>query len=132
MSAPTTRTRTTSTWQVVGGVLLGVVVGLVGTGVHRANQPWGLVLAYLTVVSAAVLARAWGRWLTTAAFGLGLLVIVLAMTFWRPGGDVLVTDGTIGYAWVAAPLMVAVVALLPGRLFSDRPMVERRGPGEPS
>lgn len=132
VSAPTSRTRATSTWQIVGSVVLGVVVGVVGTGVHRGNQPWGLVLAYLTVVSAAVLARAWGRRLAMTAFGLGLLAIVLAMAYWRPGGDVLVTDEPIGYAWIAAPLLVAVVALLPGRLFSDRPMVPRRAPGDAS
>lgn len=119
-------------WQLVGSVLLGVVVGVVGTGVHRANQPWGLVLAYLTVVSAAVLARAWGRGLALVAYGLGLLSMVLAMAFWGPGGDVLVADQGIGYAWISGPALVLVVALLPARLFSDRPMVPRREPGQPS
>ena len=128
-AAPSPATRA---WQIVGSALLGVVVGVLGTAVHRANQPWGLVLAYLTVVSAGVLARAWARRLAMTAYGLGLLGIVLAMTFWRPGGDVLVTDEPIGYAWVAAPVLVAVVALLPRRLFSDSPMVQRQGPGEPS
>ena len=132
MPVPTSRSRATAAWHVVGGVLLGVVVALVGTGVHRANQPWGLVLAYLTVVSAAVLARAWARRTAMTAFGLGLLAVVLAMAYWRPGGDVLVTDEPIGYAWIAAPLLVGVVALLPARMFSDRPMVQRRGPAEPS
>ena len=132
MPGPLARPRGTSAWQIVGSLVLGVAVGLVGTGVHRANEPWGLVLGYLTVVSAAVLARAWGRRLALAGFALGLLVIVLAMAFWRPGGDVLVTDELIGWAWVTAPLLVAVVAGLPARLFSDRPMVPRQGRGEPS
>lgn len=132
MPATASRSRASRAWQIAGSVLLGVVVGVIGTGVHRANQPWGLVLAYLTVVSAAVLARAWARRLAMTAYGLGLVAIVLAMTFWRPGGDVLVTDEPIGYAWLAAPVLVAVVAMLPARLFSDSPMVPRRGPGEPS
>jgi peptidoglycan/LPS O-acetylase OafA/YrhL len=132
VSANTPTARTNRAWQVLGSVLLGVVVAVVGTGVHRANQPWGLVLAYLTVVSAGVLARAWGRASALAAYGLGLLAMVLAMAFWGPGGDVLVADQGIGYAWVAAPALVLVVALLPGRLFSDRPMVRRQDPGQPS
>lgn len=132
MPATTTGSRATRAWQIVGSVLLGVVVGVVGTGVHRANQPWGLVLGYLTVVSAAVLARAWARRLAMTAYGLGLLAVVLAMTFWRPGGDVLVTDEPIGYAWVAAPVLVALVAVLPARLFSDRAIVQRREPERPS
>lgn len=131
MPATASRTPASRAWQIAGSVLLGMVVGVVGTGVHRANQPWGLVLAYLTVLSAGVLARAWARRLAMTAYGLGLLAVVLAMTFWRPGGDVLVTDEPIGYAWIAAPVLVAVVALLPARLFSDSPMVQRR-PGEPS
>lgn len=132
MSATTPTARPNRAWQLLGSVLLGVVVGVVGTGVHRASPPWGLVLAFLTVVSAAVLARAWGRGRAMAAFGLGLVLMVLAMAFWRPGADVLVTDEGIGYAWIAAPVLVLVVALLPARLFSDRPMVRRRDTQQPS
>ena len=130
--APTPTPRAHSGWQLLGSALLGVVVGIVGTGVHRTNQPWGLVLAYLTVVSAAVLARAWARGLGTAAHGLGLVATLLAMAFVRPGADVLITDEALGYAWIAAPLLLLGVALLPARLFSDRPMVRRRDQGQPS
>ena len=124
--------RSNRVWQLLGSVLLGAVVGVVGTGVHRANQPWGLVLALGTVVSAAVLARAWARGLGMAALGLGLVAVVLAMAFVGPGGDVLITDEAIGYAWLAGPALVLGVALLPAGLFSDRPMVRRREQGEPS
>lgn len=128
----TSPARSNLLWQVLGSVVLGVAVGVVGTGVHRANAPWGLVLAYLTVVSAAVLARAWGRGRTVAAYALGLAGMVLAMAFLRPGDDVLVTDEAIGYAWIAAPVLVVAVVLLPARLFADRPMVRRRDPEQPS
>lgn len=110
----------------------GVVVGVVGTGVHRAYQPWGLVLGYLTVVSAAVLARAWVRGRGTLAFGTGLLATLVAAAYLTPGGDVIIAGDGIGYAWIAAPVLVAVAALLPRRLFSDRPLVRRRDEGAPS
>lgn len=125
-------TRAVQVWQVFACVLLGGVVAVVGTGVHRVNQPWGLVLAYLTVFSAAVLARAWGRVSAFVGLGTGLTTLLFAMAFWRPGGDVLVTDHAIGWAWIAAPVVLLVVAALPQRLFSDRPVNPRRDPGQPS
>ncbi len=132
MPATTSTTRPNRVWQLLGSALLGLVVGAVGTGVHRANPPWGLVLAGMTVVSAAVLARAWGKGRALAVFGLGLAAMVLAMAYWRPGDDVLVADEGIGYAWVAALVLVLAVAVLPVRLFSDRPLVRRREPEPPS
>lgn len=132
MTSPAVPARAASAWHVIGSALLGLVVGVVGTGVHRANDPWGLVLAYLTVLAAAVLARAWGRGRATTAYALALAAMVLAMGFVRPGGDVLITDDAIGYAWLAAPALVLVVALLPARLFSDEPRVRRREPEQPS
>lgn len=132
MSAPGSTARAASVWQLLGSLLLGVVVGVVGTGVHRVNQPWGLVLAYLTVLSAAVLVRAWARGRGLVAFGLGLAAVVLAMAYVRPGGDVLVTDEGIGYAWLASPALLVVALALPRRMFADAPMVRRREPGEPS
>lgn len=109
--------------RLVGCLLLGVVVGIVGTGVHRASQPWGLVLALGTVVSAGVLARAWARGGGVSALAVGLAATVLAMAYVRPGEDVLVADETVGYVWLAAPLvLVAVVLALPRRMFGERPL----------
>ncbi|GEN79634.1 hypothetical protein [Actinotalea fermentans] len=132
MSSPVAPGRPASAWHVLGSVALGLVVGVVGTGVHRANDPWGLVLAYGTVLAAAVLTRAWGRARAMVAYTLALAAMVLAMGFVRPGGDVLITDEGIGYAWLAAPALVLVVAVLPARWFSDQPRVGRRDPEQPS
>ena len=116
--------------RVLGCAVLGVVVALVGTGVHRLNPPWGLVLAYLTVLSAAVLVRAWARAGGLVVLGAAVLGTTLAAAYVRPGGDVLVGDGPVGYAWIAGALVVAVAGVLPRRMFSDRPMGNAQPPPE--
>ena len=81
----------------------------------------GLVLAYVAVASAAVLVRAWVGAGGMAVLALAVLGTVLAMAFVRPGGDVIVADGSIGYAWLAGAGVVVLAGLLPRRMFSDRP-----------
>lgn len=105
----------------VGALLLGLLVGVVGTVVHRAYQPWGMVGALLLVLSAAVTARAWSGWVTWVAFTGGLFLAVQVLAQKGPGGDVLVPAGTLGLVWVVGALVMAVVvAVLPRRLFVDR------------
>lgn len=127
-----TPTRAVKIWHVVACLLLGVVVAVVGTGVHRAGRPWGLVLAYLMVFSAAVLARAWASTRAYLSMGAGLTTMLAALAFWRPGGDVLVTDEPVGWAWIVAPVVVALAGALPRGLFSDRPLNPRRDHVQPS
>ena len=111
----------TAMGRALGALALGIVVGTVGTVVHRAYEPWGLVGALVLVLSAAVTARAWSGWVTWVAFLGGLFLAVQVLAQQGPGGDVLVPAGTLGWAWVIGSMATAVaVALLPRRLFVDR------------
>ncbi|EYR63872.1 membrane protein [Actinotalea ferrariae CF5-4] len=116
--------------RLLGTGLLGLVVGVVGTSVHRAEPPWGLVLALLCVLSAGVLARAWTGWAGMLAVALGVFAAVSLLGGPGPGGDVLVALQPLGVVWYAGALTVALVALLPRRWFSDEPRAapERRRP----
>ena len=107
-------------------VALGLLVGVVGTGVHRSQPPFGVGLALLAVLAAAVVARAWAGWLGVLGFGLGVVTTVGVLGSRGPGGDVLVAADAVGYTWYAGALLVMVAALLPGRWFSDRPLEGRR------
>lgn len=106
--------------RLLGNVLVGLVIGVVGTGIHRATQPWGLVLALVTVLAGGVLARAWGDWAAMLALALGVTSAVAVLGVRGPGGDVLIAATTVGYVWYCGALMVVVAGLLPARWFSDR------------
>lgn len=108
---------------VLVSLLAGLVMGALGTVVHRftlEGLPVGIVLGLAGVLAAAVAARA-------IAGGGGLLLAALAvvgttqaMAFLRPGGDVLVTNEAISYAWLfGAPIACVLAALLPARWFGD-------------
>lgn len=111
--------------RVFGSAVLGVVVAAVGTGIHRANPPWGIVLALLIVFSAAVLARAWARRSGVLALGTTVVLTILAMGRLGPGGDVIIAAQPVGYVWLASGVVVAAVGLLPRRWFSDE-LIGRR------
>ncbi len=108
--------------RLLGSAVLGVVVGVVGTGVHRLDPPSGLLLALGVVASAGVLVRAWAGGRGMLVLGGALLLTVAAMALPGPGGDVLVAAQPVGYAWYGGALVVALVGLLPRRWFSDRPL----------
>lgn len=114
-----------STGRVFWAAMLGVVVAVVGTGIHRVSPPWGVALALVTVFSAAVMTRAWARWPGVIALGAMVTVTIITMSRLGPGGDVLVADEPVGYAWLGSVAAVAAVAVLPRRWFSDEP-IERR------
>lgn len=101
--------------------LLGLVVGVVGTSVHRAQPPWGLLLALACVSSAGVLARAWTGRAGLLALALGVFAAVSLLGGPGPGGDVLVALQPVGVAWYVSALVLVAVALLPRRWFSDTP-----------
>ncbi|UNX55669.1 DUF6113 family protein [Georgenia sp. TF02-10] len=96
----------------VVAVITGVVVGACGTLVHRWETPAGLVLALLLVLSGGVFARAAGGGALLLLHGFVAVATTLALTFAGPGGDVLVTDQPLGYAWLLG-LVVALVAVAP-------------------
>lgn len=105
------------------------MVGVVGTGVHRAQPPWGLLLALLCVLSAGVLARAWTGRAGLLAVALGVFAAVSLLGGPGPGGDVLVALQPVGIAWYVGALVVVVVAFLPRRWFVDVPVASG---GEPT
>lgn len=115
----------------LGALLLGVLVGAVGTVMHRSTRPWGVVVCLLLVLAAAVVVRAWGGWVTSVGLLVGLFGSVQVLSGRGPGGDVLVpADGMIGWVWALGTLLVAVAVLLaPRAWFADVPL--RRRPSVP-
>jgi hypothetical protein len=108
-------------------LVLGVVVGTVGTVMHRSVPPWGVLVCLALAFAAALTSRAWAGMLALGGYALGLVVSVQLLVQRGPGGDVLVPDGqAIGWVWVLGSIAVTiVVALLPRRLFDDRPRAPR-------
>jgi len=114
----------------VGILALGLAVGLVGTGVHRVNQPVGLILALVIAASAGVLARAWTRWPGVLLLAGVVLSVLLAVAYVRPGGDVIIADQPIGYAWFGSALVVLATLVLPRRWFSEQQIGRTAGRGD--
>lgn len=107
--------------QLAGLLVLGVVVGVVGTGVHRMTEPWGLVMALVMVVLAAVLARAWSGAVGVLVTGLGVVTTVSVLGTAGPGGDVLVVADLVGYVWFAGALASVLALVAPRSWFADAP-----------
>ena len=119
-------------------LVLGLVVGVVGTGQHRWHQPWGVVLCLALVVAGSVTSRAWDGWPTWVTYAGGVFFAVQALSQTGPGGDVLVpAHAAVGWVWVIGSIVLALATgMLPSRLFRDHPRGERpaapTGPaGEP-
>jgi len=114
----------------VATLVLGVVVGALGTVMHRSIEPWGVVVCLVLAFAAAITARAWGGFVALAGYAIGLVVSVQVLTQEGPGGDVLVPDGqAIGWWWVLGSIVVTILAgVLPGALFDDRPRARKPRP----
>ncbi len=110
-----------------GALVLGVAVGALGTALHRASAPWGLVLCLALVASAAVLVRAWSGGVTLVGLAVGVLVSVQVLAGRGPGGDVLVpASDALGWLWaIGAVVVLVVVAMLPRSWFADVPLRRR-------
>ncbi|MBX9244162.1 hypothetical protein ICW40_04985 [Actinotalea ferrariae] len=113
--------------RLAGTFVIGVVVGVVGTAVHRWQVPWGLVLALVTVLCAGVLARAWVGWAGMLLVALAVVTTVAILAGRGPGGDLLVAAQPVGYVWYGGALVVALAGLAPRRWFSDRPLGGSQG-----
>ncbi|WP_421742234.1 hypothetical protein [Cellulomonas sp.] len=111
-------------------LVLGVVVGALGTVMHRSIEPWGVILCLALAFAGAVTARAWAGFGALAGYALGLVVSVQVLSQQGPGGDVLVPDGqVIGWVWVLGSIAVTILAgVLPSGLFDDRPRAPRPRP----
>lgn len=116
----------------LGVIVVGLAVGFIGTGIHRANQPVGLVLALAIAASAGVLARAWARWPGVLLLAGVELTVVLAVAFVRPGGDVIITNEPIGYAWFGSALVILAMLALPRRWFGEQQIGRSAGRGDPA
>ncbi|MCL2850331.1 MAG: hypothetical protein FWE61_09850 [Micrococcales bacterium] len=117
---------------IVSTVVVGAVVGALGSVAHWANRPWGLVVSLVLVVTSTTTVRAWAgrRVIVAHLVGMGAVIALLARP--GPGGDVLihlssvpahgVDPAVFGRIWVVGSLVATVaVAVAPGALFSDRP-----------
>jgi hypothetical protein len=113
--------------RLLGALLLGVLVGAVGTVMHRSERPWGVVVCLLLVLAAAVAVRAASDWRGALALLIGLFGAVQVLSGRGPGGDVLVpADGAIGWVWTLGALAVGLgVALAPRAWFADVPLRRR-------
>lgn len=102
-------------------LVLGGLVGAVGTVLHRAYVPWGIGAGLALVLASGVLVRAWAWLPGLLAYGVGWVVVVQILSLTGPGGDVLIpAHQAIGYAWiVGGMLMMAVAAFAPARWFRD-------------
>jgi len=112
--------------------LLGVVIGALGTVVHRGLPPWGLLAALALVLAATVMVRAWGGWAAYVGIAGGVFLAVQVLTQTGPGGDVLIPAGDnvnspwLGGAWIGGSILVLVLgALAPRRWFDDTPRPPR-------
>lgn len=107
----------------VATLVLGVLVGALGTVMHRSIQPWGVVICLALAFAAAITSRAWGGLVALLGYAIGLFVSVQLLAQEGPGGDTLVPDGqAIGWVWVLGSIAVTIlVGVLPRGLFDDRP-----------
>ncbi|GAA2726994.1 DUF6113 family protein [Cellulomonas aerilata] len=114
-------TRRVGRW--VGALALGVLIGTIGTVLHRSAPPWGMALCLAAVLSSTVLVRAWAGLPAVACYAVGWLVAVQVLSLSGPGGDVLVPAGDrLGYVWgLGGMVVVGVAVFLPTRWFRDAP-----------
>lgn len=101
-------------------LILGAVVGALGTTLYRTAPPWGLIIALLATASLTVAARSFLRWagLISAVIGWAITVQFLALE--GPAGDVLIAGDTLGYSWLLGGILALFVGLiLPFSLFQS-------------
>ena len=106
-------------WYLCAG-LLGALVGLVGTVMHRQWAPWILLVALLTVAVVGVLVRAWIGGGGLVPYGIGWFVVVQVFAAQGPGGDIIMPAQPISYGWmIGGMVMIGIAAFAPRSWFSD-------------
>jgi len=110
-----------ATFEYFLALVLGVLIGAIGTALHRQWLPWILILSIVAVLSAAIMVRAWIGLSGVAAFGAGVLVVIMVLSLSGPGGDVLLPAGDtayLSYVWMAGSLLaVGAACFTPRRWF---------------
>ncbi|AAT89414.1 hypothetical protein ATY41_09655 [Leifsonia xyli subsp. xyli] len=110
-------------------LIVGAIVGGVGTVAHQIAVGWGVPIPLGLIGSllaiAALLAglRLLGHSRVPAALAAaGTLGTILVFAQQSPGGSVLIPDNALGQIWLVAPFLIAAVALA-------WPDLSRRGAG---
>ncbi|MDE0572631.1 hypothetical protein ON058_04290 [Demequina sp. B12] len=97
--------------------LAGLLTATVGAVAYRSVPPWGVVMAIVMVLAAAVFARAWLSWTGLGVFA-GLWVLLTAV--WSangPGNSVLIAQDGLGIAWLAgSAVAIVIAAVIPVKL----------------
>ncbi|GAA4421768.1 hypothetical protein GCM10023169_15090 [Georgenia halophila] len=109
----------------VSAVVVGVLVGLAGTFVHRLSHealPEGLAGALVLVVLGGVFARAAADRVGVLLYALAALLTALALTYLSPNQDVLVTNDLASRLWLLGlPIAGLIAAATPSVWYSDHP-----------
>ena len=93
-------------------LLLGSLLGVIGTFAHQAMPPLGVVLALGTVGVFLAGLRAWASVRSPVAAGaLGIAVMSALLALPWAGGNVLVPANLPGYAWTFGVALIALVVL---------------------
>lgn len=108
--------------RLAGSAVLGLLIGVIGTSIHRSRPPLGLALALLVVVVAGVLTRAWAGPAGMFVLAMTIAGSVAVLGAGGPGGDVLIAGDALGYVWYCGAAVVSLAALAPRRWFSDQPL----------
>ena len=109
----------TIVWYLCAG-LLGAVVGLVGTTVHRQWLSWIRVGALVALAVAGVFIRAWLGGGGLIPYGIGWLVMVQVFAAQGPGGDIILPAQPVSYVWMLGGMvMIGVAAFAPRQWFVD-------------
>ena len=103
----------------VVALLLGVFSGALLTFAHQAavdiadvQVPWGIVAAIIITVALILgLRLVFGTRLVAAFAAVGLIGAVVALSIQSAGGSLLVPGNTLGFVWVFAPVVIAIVVL---------------------
>ncbi len=104
-----------------GAFVAGLLAGTLGTVMHRAVRPWGLVLVLALVLLVTLTCRAWAGWFGYVGAVGGTFLAAQVLSGTGPGGDVLVpSDDVWGWAWAIGSVAAAgVVAFAPRRWVED-------------
>ena len=105
---------------VLFGLVLGVIVGALGTALHRTAPPLGLILALIATASLVVAMRSLMGWTGLLSSVIGWAVTVQFLALGRKAGDVLIAGDSLGYGWLLGGILCLFVGLLlPISLFND-------------